>query len=359
MTGLAVVGTGFGCLTHARAARGAGLDVVALVGRNRNKTGARAQRSEIPHACSSIDDALRLANVDAVAIVTPPHTHAALAQTAIAAGKHVVCEKPFTRDVAEARALLDAARRAGIVHVLGAELRYSPGQALLTKVVRGGAIGTPRLATFLLHIPVLADEDSAVPDWWADAEAGGGWLGAHAPHVIDQVRMTLGEIKQVTASLPRVVPRQWTAEDAYLVLFETTDGCTGVMQATASDQGPMLFVTRVVGSDGTAWAEGDRVQVATAKGTSDVPMPSEFCVAAPLPPPSDLIVTAYDQLHSFGIDYGPYVRLYQHFAARIAGEEPPGGAAPATFADGVANMAVLDAIRASATAGGTTVEVTL
>jgi predicted dehydrogenase len=359
MTGLAVVGTGFGCLTHARAARGAGLEVVALVGRNRDKTAARAQRFEIPHACSSIDDALRLAEVDAVAIVTPPWTHAELAQTAITAGKHVVCEKPFTRDVSEARALLDAAQRTGIVHVLGAELRYSPGQALLTEVVRSGGVGAPRLATFLLHIPVLADENSAVPDWWADAGEGGGWLGAHAPHVIDQVRTMLGEIKQVTAALPTIVPRQWTAEDAYLVLFETTDGCTGVMQSTASDRGPMLFVTRVVGSEGTAWTEGDRVQVATAEGTSDIPIPAAFCVAAPLPPPSDLIVTAYDQLHSFGIDYGPYMRLYEHFNARIMGTEPPAGAAPATFADGVAHMAALDGIRASAAAGGRTVELTL
>jgi predicted dehydrogenase len=359
MTGLAVVGTGFGCLTHARAARRGGLDVVALVGRDRDKTAARAERFEIAQACSSIDDALRLAEVDAVAIVTPPCTHADFAATAIAAGKHVVCEKPFTRDVGEARTLLDAARRAGIVHLLGAEMRYSPGQALLTRVVRSGAIGAPRLATFLLHIPVLADPDAAVPDWWADADSGGGWLGAHAPHVIDQVRTMLGEIDQVSASLPHVVGRDWTAEDAYLVHFETTDGCAGVMQASASDRGPMLFVTRIVGSEGTAWAEGDRVQVASASGTSEIPMPAELIVAAPLPPPSDLLVTAYDQLHSFGIDYGPYVRLYEHFAARIIGVEPPAGAAPATFADGVANMAVLDAIRASAAADGATIEVPL
>jgi predicted dehydrogenase len=357
VTGLAVVGTGFGCLTHARAARGAGLDLVALVGRDRDKTTERAHRFDIPHACSSIDDAVRLADVDAVAIVTPPRTHADLAATAMAARKHVVCEKPFTRDVGEARTLLDAARRAGIVHLLGAEMRYSPGQALLTAVVRSGAVGAPRLATFLLHIPILAGEHSVVPDWWGDADAGGGWLGAHAPHVVDHVRTMLGEIEQVTASLPSVVPRQWTAEDAYLVHFETTDGCAGVMQATASDRGPMLFVTRVVGSEGTAWAEGDRVQVATAGGTSDIAMPAEFRVAAPLPPPPDLLVTAYDQLHSFGIDYGPYMRLYQHFAGRIMGAEPPAGPVPATFADGVANMAVLDAIRASAAAAGGTVEV--
>jgi predicted dehydrogenase len=342
-----------------RAASGAGFAVVALIGRDPDKTAARAERFEIPYACSSIDDALQLTEVDAVAIATPPDTHAALTRTAIAAGKHVVCEKPFTRDASEARALLDAAQRAGIVHVLGAEMRYSPGQALLTRAVRGGAIGAPRLATFLLHIPILADSRAAVPDWWADADAGGGWLGAHAPHVVDQVRTTLGEIDQVSASLQRIVQRDWTAEDAYLVHFETTDGCAGVMQATASDRGPLLFVTRILGSEGTAWVEGDRVQVATAAGTTELPMPAELIVAAPLPPESDLLVTAYDQLHSFGIDYGPYVRLYENFAARILGAKPPAGAAPATFADGVANMAVLDAIRTSAAGGGETVKVAL
>ena len=69
------------------------------------------------------------------------------------------------------------------------------------------------------------------------------------------------------------------------------------------------------------------------------------CASQPEPPPADLLVTAYDLLHSFGIDYGPYVRLCEHFLARIEGRTPPTGAEPATFADGVANMAVLDAIR--------------
>src|SRR5689334_10731559 len=201
MTGLAIVGSGFGCLTHARAARGAGLDVVALVGRDPEKTKARAERFEIPAACTSIDEVLQRPDVDAVAVVTPPHTHAELAAAAIAAGKHIVCEKPFTRDANEARALLDAAEQAGVVHVLGAEMRYAPGQALLTRVVRSGAIGAPKMAMFVVEIPLLADPGAGVPDWWSDADAGGGWLGAHAPHVIDQVRTTVGEIARVSASL--------------------------------------------------------------------------------------------------------------------------------------------------------------
>jgi predicted dehydrogenase len=124
--GAAVVGTGFGCLTHVGALRGAGFDVHALVGRDPDKTAARAERFDIEHACTSLADALSVPGVDAVTIATPPHTHASLVREAVAAGKHVLCEKPFARDAAEARTLLAAAEQAGIVHMLGTEFRFAP-----------------------------------------------------------------------------------------------------------------------------------------------------------------------------------------------------------------------------------------
>jgi predicted dehydrogenase len=357
VTGVAVVGTGFGCLTHVRVLRAAGFDVVALVGRDPDKTAARATRFAIPHAGTSLAGALALDGVDAVAIATPPHTHAPIGLAAIEAGKHVVCEKPFTRDASEARELLAAAERAGIVHLLGAEMRFAPGQALLTRVVRDGGIGAPRLATFLVHIPMLADPGSDVPEWWSDGAAGGGWLGAYAPHVVDQIRTTVGEIVSVSASLPHIVARDWSAEDAFVVHFRIDTGCVGLLQSTVADRGPMLFAQRIVGSRGTAWAEGDRVQVADATGTRDVPLPDELRVAPADAPPPELMVSAYDHLHSTGMDFGPYTRLCEHFRARIEGVAPPAGPEPATFVDGVANMAVLDAVRASAGRGGVWVEV--
>jgi predicted dehydrogenase len=357
MTGVAVVGTGFGCLTHARALRAAGFEVHALVGRDPEKTAERAARFEIPHACTQLADALALPGVDAVTIATPPYTHAPIAHEAIAADRHVLCEKPFTRDAPEARALLAAADAAGVVHLLGAEMRFTPGQALLARTVHDGTIGAPRLATFLMHIPLLADPASEVPAWWSDADAGGGWLGAHAPHVVDQIATTVGRITGVSATLAHIVDRSWTAEDGYAVHFRTESGAAGLLQAVAADRGPMLFVTRVVGADGTAWAEGDRVQVQDARGVREIPLPDELRVEPPQPPPADLLLTEYDRLHSFGIDYGPYVRLCEHFRARIEGHDAPAGGQPATFVDGVAGMAVLDAVRASDAAGGMFVEV--
>jgi predicted dehydrogenase len=350
--GAVVVGTGFGCLTHVRALRAAGFEVHALVGRDPNRTAERAKRFEIPHALTSLADAVVLPGVDAVTIATPPLTHAPLALEAIAAGKHVLCEKPFARDAAEARRLLDAAEAAGVVHLLGTEFRWATGQALLARVVAEGAIGAPRLATFLLHIPLLADPAGQVPDWWSDADQGGGWLGAHAAHAVDQIRVTLGEFQSVSAGLPRLAERGWTAEDTYSVHFRLRTGVEGLMQSTAADWGPFLVATRIAGAKGTAWLEGDAVMVADRSGSGAVDVPDDLRLGPPDPPPGDLLVTAYDMLHSMGIDLAPYTRLAETFRDLISGSPIPPDPRPATFADGVASMVVLDAIRRSAAAGG-------
>src|SRR5437016_11200857 len=151
--GVAVVGTGFGCLTHVRALRAAGFDVLALVGRDEVKTADRAKRFDVPHPCRSLADAMAIAGVDAVSVVTPPHTHGPLVLEAVAAGRHVMCEKPFARDAGEAQEMRRAADEAGVVHMLGTEWRFGSGQALLKRVVDSGTIGDATFALFALHIP--------------------------------------------------------------------------------------------------------------------------------------------------------------------------------------------------------------
>jgi predicted dehydrogenase len=345
--GAIVVGTGFGVLTHLRAMRLAGFEVLALVGRNLEKAKDRAAKFDVPHGLNSLTEALALPGVDAVAIATPPHTHAEIALEAIAAGKHVLCEKPFARDADEGRRMLEAAEQAGVVHLLGTEFRYSTSQALLTRAVRDGLIGEPRLATFIMNVPVLADPAGEVPDWWGRQESGGGWLGAYASHIIDQVRATLGEISGVSASLSLVSDRDWTAEDTYTVHFRTASGCDGVLQSTAGSYGPMDFITRISGSKGTVWLQGEDVCVADASGTRTLEVPDELRTLPADPPPAELMVTTYDHLHAAGFDLGPYTKLFEYMRDRILGREAAEDPAPATFADGLAAQAVLDAIRAS------------
>ena len=162
--GAAVVGTSFGCLTHVRAMRAAGLDVLALVGSDPERTAARAERFEVPNAFTSLADALALPGVDAVAVATPPHTHGPIVLEVVGAGKHVVCEKPFARDETESRRMLDAATDAGVVHLLGTEFRWSTGQALAARLIHQGAIGEPATwISYYSHRPAEKADALAVP----------------------------------------------------------------------------------------------------------------------------------------------------------------------------------------------------
>jgi predicted dehydrogenase len=349
--GAVVVGTGFGCLTHARAMRVAGFVVRALVGRDPRRTSERARRFAVPHAFTSLAEALALGGVDAVIVATPPHAHAPIVCAALAAGKHVLCEKPFARDAAEGRTMLAAAEATGVVHLLGTEFRFAPAQALAARAIAEGAIGEPRLATLMLHVPLLADPAGEVPDWWSDRAQGGGWLGAHGSHLVDQVRSTLGEFESVSAGLQCVSERSMTAEDTYTVHFRLRSGVHGMLQSSASTWGRFLACTQFAGSRGTLWLEGDEVWVADRSGARQLALPEDLAVASPEPPPMEGPATAYDLMHLSGIDFGPYVRLYERFRDLIRGRPIPSHPAPATFADGVAGMAVLDAIRRSATDG--------
>ena len=178
---------------------------------------------EVPRACATLTEALALPGVDAVTIATPPHTHAELALEAIAAGRHVLCEKPFARDTAEGRAVLAAAERAGIVHLLGTEFRYDAGQALLAQAVRDG----PHRCTPHGHV-AHARPDARRPRRGGARlvgrrrRPGGGWLGAHGSQLIDQIRATLGDFAGVSASLVHVIERPMTADDGFVVHFRMT-----------------------------------------------------------------------------------------------------------------------------------------
>jgi predicted dehydrogenase len=347
--GAVVVGTGFGCRVHVPALRAAGFDVVALVGTDPDRTARRAERSEVPASFTDIDAALALPDVAAVTVATPPYAHASASIAAVDAGKHVICEKPFALDGPEARRMLDAAERAGVTHLVGHEFRWAPERAVAGRAIASGAIGEPRFASFVQYVPLVADPESKVPRWWFDVDAGGGWLGASGSHIVDQIRTWLGEFASVSAKLTVVSARDEVAEDSFTVRFTLTSGVEGVLQQTAAAWGPYGGITRVAGTDGTLWTEGESVWVADRDGASELPVPADLELPG-APEESD------DPRHRFThLELGPYTRLCEVLRAGVEGRPLDAPVPVPTFADGVACMDVLDAIRASAAADGAVV----
>ena len=346
---VAVVGTAFGARVHVPALRAAGFDVVALVGTDPDRTARRAARVEVPVASTSLTDVLGA--VDAVTIATPPATHKLLALAAIRAGKHVVCEKPFTLGTTEARDLVAAAERAQVTALIGHEFRWATDRAILGRAIRDGVIGEPRLATLVHYLDLVADPRARMPEWWFDRRLGGGWLGASGSHLVDQLRVWLGEFASVSAALRVVSSRDVTAEDSFTVRARMRNGCDVVLQQTAGAFGPATGISRVTGSDGTVWIEGGRAWVADAAGTRELEVPVDLRLPSP-PPESDSPGHAYTHL-----EIGPYTRLCEAFRAGVEGRPAESAVPIPTFADGLADMQVLDAIRASAAADGARVSV--
>ncbi len=345
--GAVVVGTGFGTRVHVPALRAAGFRVAALVGRDGDRTQRRAERLGVAHASTSLADALALPGVAAVTIATPPSTHAELVLEAITAGKHVICEKPFALDAAQAGAMLVAAEGAGVTHLVGHEFRWATDRAVAGRAIADGAIGEPRLATLVHHLPLVADPGAKTPRWWFDRAAGGGWLGASGSHVVDQLRVWLGEIEWVSAGVHVVADRPpGTAEDSFSVHARFASGAEGVLQQSAGAWGPTVDVTRVVGSHGSVWLDHGAAWLADAAGERRLPVPPDLELPAP-PAPDD------DPRHRFThLELGPYTRLCEVLRAGVEGGPAPAAVPPPTFADGVAAMRVLDAVRTSAARGG-------
>ncbi len=359
--GAAVVGTGFGLFTHVRALREAGFEVRAIIGRNLDRTKERAAPLGIPLASDNLeqvladDPAIRL-----VTVATPPHAHYTPVMQAIAAGRAVMSEKPFARDLAQAREMLNAAEKAGVVHALGAEFRFDSAQALLRRVVLEGQIGDPLMFVRLYQQPGSVEEEP-LSDWWTDASQGGGFLGAFGTHMIDQVLSTLGPIKAVSAVLRKLSRNRpdMTSDDYYNIQFVTKSGCRGVIEAALSFPGPFVMATKVAGTKGAAWIQSgaafgdpEQVWVRDNDGERQIPMPAELVNAAPTPFAIDeLIQTEMDRWHTQGFDVAPYAKLFGQLKAKIEGRAAPLPEPAGDFRDAAAGQAVLDAARLSAAEG--------
>lgn len=359
--GAVVVGTGFGLFTHTRALREAGFEVRAIVGRNRERTAERAAPLGIPLATDNLAEALTDPKIRLVTVATPPHAHVDPVMEALAAGRHVVCEKPFAKDLAQARAMLEAAEKAGVVHMLGAEFRFDSAQALLRRVVREGRIGKPLHFLRIYHQPGLQDPNETLAPWWEDADQGGGFLGAFGSHMIDQVQSMLGPITSLSCILQTLAPGRpnMTADDSYSLQFVTEEGAKGMLIAAMAAPGPLVMATKLVGSEGAAWIQsgasyGDPEEVWIERGgkAERVAMPDDLVNAPPTPfPVEELIQTEMDRWHTQGFDVPPYARLFSEMRAHISGETPSLPERAGTFRDAAQGQAVLDAARRSSMEG--------
>ncbi|MFJ4026652.1 Gfo/Idh/MocA family protein [Paenarthrobacter sp. NPDC089989] len=153
-------------------------------------------------------------DVDVVDIVTPNWLHYEIAMEAIAAGKHVYCEKPLALTAKEAKAMWEAARDAGVRTIVGFSYLGNPGVQLIKKLIDDGTLG--ELWSIKGHFVVDANADPSLPRTWhyERAKAGPGALGDIGSHVVSLVQMLGGPVTRVNGDLATMVKKRPEASGA-------------------------------------------------------------------------------------------------------------------------------------------------
>jgi predicted dehydrogenase len=197
-----IVGTGFMGVAHTEALRRLGVHVVGIVGSTPERARAKAAQANLPPVVDSLGALLRDASIDVVHITSPNNLHHEHVLAVLAAGKHVVCEKPLGLDSSQTHELLEAAQRAGVVHAVCFNQRFYPLVHQARDMVAAGEIGGVRLVSGgYLQDWLLLDTDW---NWRLDTERSGS-LRAVADigsHWFDNVQFVTGsKITEVMADL--------------------------------------------------------------------------------------------------------------------------------------------------------------
>jgi predicted dehydrogenase len=197
-----VVGTGFIGPAHIEALRRIGIPVAGLVERDAATAEAKARALGVTRGYPSLEAALADPGIDVVHLAVPNHLHAPCARAALAAGKHVLCEKPLALTSAESAELVQQARDSGRVAAVNYNLRFYPLVHEARERVRAGRLGRP----FLVHGSYLQDWLLYDTDWsWHLEPREGGVLRVVADvgtHWLDMVTFITGlRVEAVMADL--------------------------------------------------------------------------------------------------------------------------------------------------------------
>ncbi len=212
-------------------------------------------------------------HVDVVDITTPNHLHMEMALAAIAAGKHVYCEKPLALTAADATVMTQAAEAAGIKTLVGFNYLKNPATGLVKRIIGEGRIGE------IIHFRGTFDQDSLAdpmqPYSWRFRKdiAGSGALGDLGSHTINMAQYLVGEIEEVCAQTQIRIPRRPVIasgtgyrakadadaemrdvenEDQVQALLRFANGASGTIESSRIATGRKVWLTyEVTGTRGT------------------------------------------------------------------------------------------------------------
>ena len=230
--GIAIVGTGMIGAVHRRAAILAGAVVRGVSASSPQRAEEVARAWDIPRAYRDIEEVIADPQVQVVHVCTPNHLHRAMAQAALEAGKHVICEKPLATTLEDAKALAALAASTGLVATVPFVYRYHPVVREARARIAQGALGPLRL----IHGSYLQDWllDPASNNWRVDPALGGASrvFADIGSHWCDLVEWVSGErFVEVSAAFETVIAERGVTTGQSFA----TPAAGGAMQAVSSE----------------------------------------------------------------------------------------------------------------------------
>jgi predicted dehydrogenase len=337
-----VVGAGFGALVHAPAFRAhERFELVAIASPSHAREEAKKQG--IPRAYDSCEEMLDGVELDLVSIASPPFTHHHDASAALRRGKHILCEKPFTLNLAQAQELAARAQSAGTVCAIAFEFRYAPCVLATRELIVNKHLGAPRqieIANFGSTLRASGDKQNS---WWFDRSRGGGVANAFMPHLFDLAVHLAGLTPQNTLGFLRTAnPQRRSKEEAFSSTvadgaFALIDFGEGLAATITSD------LTHAVDSVLIAVHGEHRTIVSSGKTIHDM---TTFLVDEEETAELDLRANPHANLAIAHPSIPFFLSLLDDLALAIDGKP----SSVPTFADGLAVQQCLEAIGYSATA---------
>ena len=211
------------------------------------------------------------ARVDVVDITTPNVLHKEMAFAAIEAGKAVYCEKPLAPTAADAKAMVERARAAGVRTMVGFNYLKNPITALAKEIVESGELGEVHAFRGTHLEDYMLDPDSLVSAWRLDPRSGDGVIVDLASHIVSLARFLIGDIEAVCADRDTVLTERRAAAgghatqtvevaDQVRALLRFAGGAKGTIEASWIATGrKMAIVCEITGSKGALRFDFERL----------------------------------------------------------------------------------------------------
>jgi 1,5-anhydro-D-fructose reductase (1,5-anhydro-D-mannitol-forming) len=296
--------------------------IVAVLSSSAERGAAYAKTHDIASSTTDLDDLLATPGLGAVYISSTNEKHKDQALAALAAGKHVMCEKPLAMSAADAVEMVEAADRAGVILATNHHLRNAGSHLKIKELIDAGRIGAVQAVRIFhaVHLP------PSLQGWRIDnPKAGGGVIPDIVVHDADTVGFQLGEYpvsvvgKEVSTGLGKGV------EDGVMSIWQMPSG----VQVQTHESFTIAYAGTGIeyhGTEGSIVARGvmtqqpvGTIELRDASGISDIP---------------------FDE-------HDLYARSMGLFMNAVAGKGQPS----ATGRDGVRSLAVAEAVKRATTTG--------